>query len=822
MSEQPQHVTDAAVRRQSAFLSSILDHLPQGISVFDEHLRLQCWNARFAQIMGVPRELLAVDARFEDLYIIPARRGDFGPGDPDELVEQRRLLALTFASHMFERVGADGRTHLIAREPLFFGARVAGFITTYTDITRQKDIERELECKNAVLQTVIDNIPCGVSLLDGDLNLLASNRELRRILDLPDVLFAKGPPNLEDILRFNAQRGEYGTGDVEAVTRQLLARARRPRPHNFDRVRPDGTVVHIQCEPLADGGSVTLYHDITERKRAEKRQLLADKVFENTPEAIVIIGLDHLVVSVNPAFCAITGFAPEAVIGKAFTPGEIQHEDAGDTLWTILDRHGSYSGETTARRANGSRYPAWLTMTVVRDNDSQLVTHYIAIFTDITEHKQAEADIRHLAHHDALTGLANRFSLYARLDQAIATARRTSSALAVLFLDLDRFKNVNDSLGHHVGDSLLIQVAERLKGVVRDADTVARLGGDEFVVVLQSVAGPSDAAHVTENLLAALSEPYTLNGMELHAIPSIGISLFPDDSSDTNGLLRNADAAMYHAKALGRGNYQFFTQELNRSTTERLELEGKLRRAVGRNEFELWYQPFLRSSDGAICGFEALVRWRHDGKLILPDKFIPLAEETGIIVEIGNWVLREACRQAQRWVDEGFDRQRVAVNVSAKQLRDGTLAETVAAILSETRLDPTLLELEITESSIMEQPEEAIKVLRDLKTLGVGIAIDDFGTGYSSLSYLKLFPLDRLKIDRSFVSDIEQDPNDAAIVTAAVSLAHNLGLLVVAEGVETAYQVERLTQLGCDELQGYHFGRPRPGNEIRAAAVSAS
>jgi diguanylate cyclase (GGDEF)-like protein len=385
----------------------------------------------------------------------------------------------------------------------------------------------------------------------------------------------------------------------------------------------------------------------------------------------------------------------------------------------------------------------------------------------------------------------------------------------VAFLDLDRFKNINDSLGHHVGDELLVQVAQRLATAVRETDTVARLGGDEFVVVLQGMRGSSGTAHVADKLLARLSEPYVVQGSELHTTPSIGISLFPDDSEEPATLLRNADTAMYHAKAAGRANYQFYTEEMNRIATARLDLERKLRQALARREFELWYQPQFASSDGALTGLEALVRWRHpeDG-LIAPAHFIPLAEETGIIMEIGTWVLGEACRQLRHWLDTRLPAVRMSVNLSVRQLRDAHLAETVAAVLAGTGLSPGLLELEITESSVMDKPQKAIAVLTALKALGVRIAIDDFGTGHSSLSYLKLFPLDHLKIDRSFVSDIEHDANDAAIVAAAVSLAHNLGLSVVAEGVESAVQVARLRELGCDELQGYHFSRPLPAAEI--------
>ena len=816
-----QVAVEEELRRQTGYLTAILNHLPQGISVFDEHLRLQYWNSQLAEVLGLPEELLYRNVRFEDLIMVPAKRGEYGPGDPVVLVRERRELALRFEAHRFERTRPNGRTHLVIGGPMHIDGRIAGFITTYTDITLQKTVERTLEQQNHVLKSIIDHIPCGVSLFDQDMRLLAYNDELKRVLDFPDELFDRDEVTLQDFLLFNAIRGEYGPGDPQVLARDLAERAKHPRPHSFERVRPDGKVVHVRGQPLPDGGFVTIYNDITELKQAERGRMLADKVFENTPEAIVIIDLHHRIVAANPAFLRMTELEADVVVGQPFSPG---HDDGAhngaldsDTIWRILEKQGTFVGETLGRRADGTLFPRALTMTTVRDHKDEKITHFVAIFTDISERKRAEADIQHLAHHDALTGLANRFSLYARLEQSIADAKRNRQSLAVLFLDLDRFKNVNDSLGHHVGDALLVEVGRRLLASVREADTVARLGGDEFVIVLQGISDPAAAAHVTGGLLAGLSAPYMIDGVELHAIPSIGISLYPDDSNTPTGLLRNADAAMYHAKALGRGNYQFFTEELNRAATERLKLESKLRRAVLREEFELWYQPLLDAADHRLTGFEALLRWRQeDGTLISPDRFIPLAEETGVIVELGNWAIDQACRQLVSWQAMGLDDLRMSVNLSARQLRDSGLIDTVAQALSRNGMSPSALELEITESSVMERPSEAIELLDALKASGVSIAIDDFGTGYSSLSYLKLFPLDRLKIDRSFVSDIETDPNDAAIVTAAVSLAHNLGLRVIAEGVETATQVARLRELGCDELQGYHFSKPLPAPEAEA------
>jgi diguanylate cyclase (GGDEF)-like protein/PAS domain S-box-containing protein len=807
-----------AYQKQGGYLNDILAHLPQGITVFDETLRLKYWNDRAIEVLSLPEELVVTDVRFEDLIMVPALRGEYGPGDPVEQVRQRRELALRFEAHRFERTRPNGRTHLVIGEPMFIDGRIAGFITTYTDITERKEIEGEIERQNQILESIIQNIPCGVTLFDKNLKLVAYNEEIKRLLDFPDDLFTRPGLSLVDLFEFNARRGEYGEGDPDEIVRRLTERARNPQPHSFERVRPDGGVIHVRGQPLADGGFVTIYNDITELRRAEARQILSDKVFENTPEAIVILSPEKRIVSANPAFTTITGLHLESVLDKCFQPSDDPSDSAlSDDAWAILDGGGSFSGETVGMRADDSRYPRALTMVAVRDREHGVLTHYVAIFIDITERKRQEADIAHLAHHDVLTGLANRFSLHARLEQSLAGARRRNTCLAVLFLDLDRFKNINDSLGHHHGDALLVEVGKRLSQAVRASDTVARLGGDEFVVVVQDVDRANEAAHVASQLMQHLSAPYAVGEIELHAIPSIGIAMFPDDGDTPDALLRNADAAMYHAKALGRGNFQFFTEELNRVATERLRLEAQLRKAMMRNEFELWYQPLFAQCGGtmAVCGVEALLRWRTmDGELVAPGEFIPLAEETGMIVPIGDWVIAQACQQLAHWRAGGLGSLRVAINLSARQLRDKGLPVRVAQLMNEYRLGAGALELEITESSVMQEPAQAIALLDALKASGASLAIDDFGTGYSSLSYLKMFPLDRLKIDRSFVSDIEHDANDAAIVGAAVSLAHNLGLRVVAEGVETATQLARLQHLGCDELQGYHLCRPLP-----AAAV---
>ncbi|MEN6585044.1 MAG: EAL domain-containing protein, partial [Sulfuricella sp.] len=424
--------------------------------------------------------------------------------------------------------------------------------------------------------------------------------------------------------------------------------------------------------------------------------------------------------------------------------------------------------------------------------------------------------ISRLAHHDALTGLFNRASLQSRLDQTLLAAQRDGKQVAVMFIDMDHFKTINDTLGHHIGDYMLIEVARRLLTIVRESDIVARLGGDEFVVVLAGIEAEFAVVTVAEKIVRVLGEPYFIDGHELHSSPSIGIGLYPNDGADGQVLMRNADTAMYHAKAQGRNNFQFFTAEMNAAATLRMKLEHDLRRALAENQLLLFYQPQVDAATGRLCGVEALVRWQHPEEgLVSPDSFIPFAEESGLILPLGEWVLDDACRQMAEWKAGGVAVPHVAVNISARQLRSHNLLEQVGTALTRHGLSPGELQLEITESTAMAEPEHAIALLRALRDLGVVLAIDDFGTGYSSLAYLKRLPIQILKLDLSFVKDIESDEDDAAICAATIALAHTLGIDVVAEGVETGAQRAFLAdEHRCDMLQGYLFSRPVPAADI--------
>jgi diguanylate cyclase (GGDEF)-like protein len=440
---------------------------------------------------------------------------------------------------------------------------------------------------------------------------------------------------------------------------------------------------------------------------------------------------------------------------------------------------------------------------------------------EMVERRRADQRVLHMSHHDALTGLPNRTLLADRVGQAVARGHRSGGKAALLFLDLDRFKIVNDSLGHATGDLLLQAVAARLSGCLRDEDTAARLGGDEFIVSLPDIGDAAEAAAVASRILAELARPVTIAGQTLHAECSIGIALFPDDGDNPETLIRNADTAMYHAKESGRGNFQFFNTQMTERVSRRLSTETSLRRGIERGEFRLFYQPLIDAATGCVVGAEALLRWpQADARIVSPAEFIPVAEDTGLIVPLGEWVLRAACAQAKAWQvrQPGL---RMAVNLSARQFQQRNLVEMVARVLAETGLAPELLELELTEGMLMHNVEEAVRTMGQLHAMGLRLAIDDFGTGYSSLSYLKRFPIHTLKIDRSFVRDISTDADDAAIVTAIVAMARSLDLEVTAEGVETAQQASFLRTLRCNLVQGFHFGRPVPAEDFPLAAVSA-
>jgi diguanylate cyclase (GGDEF)-like protein/PAS domain S-box-containing protein len=550
---------------------------------------------------------------------------------------------------------------------------------------------------------------------------------------------------------------------------------------------------------------------LSARKSAEDSMFLLKKVFENASEAFTFTDAQANIITVNPAFSTITGYSQSEVVGqnpRILNSGRHSRVFYQD-MWRNVLNGGMWQGEIWNRRKNGEVYPEWLTVYAVRDDNRQ-ITNFIGVFSDITLRKRMEENILQISNFDALTGLPNREMLNDRLKSACIRANQENAIVAVVFFDLDRFKHINETLGHKGGDELLQVVAQRLSSLADNGDTVSRLGGDEFIILLESVRNVDEIAAMAKRILAHVSSPIKMGGRELYITASMGISVYPNDGADRAALMKNADAALYRAIESGGNTYQFYSEAMSEHALERLTMSSALRYALERNELHVCYQPQVDTNTGVIVGMEALVRWQHpEFGMVSPVVFIPLAEENGMIGMIGEWVLRTACRQTKLWDEAGF-RLRVGVNVSARQFMQEDIRGQVLDVLGETGLDPGQLEIEITESMMMSDPEKVIAILEDLRKRGIQVAIDDFGTGYSSLSHLKHFPVDTLKVDQSFTRDVCVDDDGAAIAAAMVSLAHNLGIKSIAEGVETMEQLEFMRKHGCHEIQGYLFSRPLP------------
>ena len=582
------------------------------------------------------------------------------------------------------------------------------------------------------------------------------------------------------------------------------------RRYEWHYALPDGTA--FWAEVLLT--SVTLDHeflsyavlrDISERKATESTLLMAAQVFENARDAIAITDSAHRVLAVNHAFTQVTGFAAIDAVGRELPSlrSGVHEPSFYQQIWHFVATNDHWQGEVWSERQNGEPYPVWVALTAIRDS-AGAVSNYMAILSDITDRKQVEEHTRHLAEHDFLTDLPNRVLFLDRLQQALVSAHRKHASVAVMFLDLDRFKGINDSFGHHVGDAVLKEVARRLTGCVRSVDTVSRQGGDEFVVILADIGGVDQAAHVANTIMQAVARPVRHGNHNVSLSVSIGIAISPNDGDDLDTLLRHADVAMYHAKKNGRNAFSFFNSAMNAHVIEKVEMENNLRQALANHEFMLVYQPEVNIASGRTIGVEALIRWRHPQRgILLPDQFIGVAQECGLMVPIGEWVLREACMQASIWRDRGFP-VAVAVNLCANQFMDLNLVASVDAALAHSGLAPQFLDLEITEGVIMNGDAAIITTVNALRQRGVQLTIDDFGTGYSSLSTLRRFPLSKLKIDRSFIDDIASKPADDTMIPAIIALARSLKLRVIAEGVETAEQLRFLQQHGCDEYQGYY------------------
>lgn len=567
---------------------------------------------------------------------------------------------------------------------------------------------------------------------------------------------------------------------------------------------------------------IAMVQDIAERRQVESRTRTLSMALQQAADSVIVTDAAGIIEYVNPAFEDTTGYSQEEVTGK--TPAIVRsgkHDrDFYSEMWATITSGKVYRDVFINRRKNGEIYYEEKTITPIKGASGKIV-NYVSTGKDISERIESQERLHYLAHHDVLTDLPNRLLFLERLSHALTSSQRSDKTCAVLFLDLDRFKNINDTLGHDVGDRLLQAVGERLKSVVRDGDTTARLGGDEFTVLLEGITSPEDVGNISRKILNKLSRQFSIDDQKLYTSTSIGISLFPTDGTDANTLLKNADAAMYRAKDHGRNNYQFYSADLGAKALEHFRLEADLHNALEREEFVLYFQPQVDIQSGNIIGVEALIRWNHpDLGLVSPAEFISLLEDTGLIVPVGKWVLETACKQVKDWQDAGIEVGRLAVNISSRQLEDANFVLTVESALKETGLNPTKLELEITESLLMRHAKQIAQTIRMLSSKGIRWAIDDFGAGYSSLSYLKRFPINTLKIDRSFVRDITTNTEDAAIVKAILAMSRSLNIEVVAEGVENREQESFLRTCGCNIVQGHLYAKPAPPSDIEALLSS--
>jgi len=799
-----------ALRESESKYRHIVETSQEGIWQIDADNRTTFVNQKMADMLGYSVAEMQGQPLFafmdEEAKAIAAHN-----------VERRRQGVAEEHEFRFRRKDGSEMWVLLNTNPAFDEqGRYTGAFAMVADITERKRAEQALRESEARLKEAQRIALIGNWSLDLVSNELRWSDEIYRIFDIDPNKFGAS---------YEAFLKAIHPEDREFVNRAYTDSVKNKTPYTIvHRLRmKDGLVKHVQerCETVYDPDgrplrSIGTVQDITERMQAEAEMQKLSRALEQTADAVTITDRNGIIEYINPAFEATTGYRKDEILGRkpSLLKSGKQGPDFYKMLWTTILAGKIFSEVFVNRRKDGTLYYEEKTITPLRDAQGN-ITHFVATGKDISERMQAQERLQFMAQHDVLTELPNRALFLDRLKQALARARMHRRLVAVLFLDLDRFKNINDTLGHQIGDLLLQEIAHRFLKAVRDGDTVARLSGDEFAFLLEDMPTGEGISFIAEKVLDSLKPVFLIDGHDLFVSASIGISLYPNDGEETGTLLRNADVAMYRAKDMGKNNYQFYSAEMSVKAFERLSLESSLRRAVEREEFLLYYQPQVDVQTGKILGVEALLRWQHpDLGLVAPNEFIALLEENGLIVPVGEWVMRKACAQVRDWHKAGWDHLGVAVNLSARQFNAPGLVEMVERTTSELGFKRERLELEITESVIMRHAQVTIDALETLSRMGVQLAVDDFGTGYSSLSYLRRFPIDTLKIDSSFIRDIPDDPDDSAITTAIIVMAQSLKLKVVAEGVETEEQLRYLREHGCHVMQGYLFSKPLPAEEM--------
>jgi diguanylate cyclase (GGDEF)-like protein/PAS domain S-box-containing protein len=794
-------------QNNEAYFRKLMDAAPDGILVVNAGGEIVAVNEKVGAIFGYARDALV--GRSVDMLVPLRAQGDHS-AKLDGFFRHPTWREMGAHREIWGRLSDGSELPLeISLSPLM-DAGDTMVMCVVRDISARKRAETKLRQQEEELRALTDNSPDIISRFDRQLRRIYVNNAISRVDGKPREFY------LNKTFRELGKPDEFAQA-WEVSLQQVFDSAEgcsfefyydsiaEGRKYYFARLMPEFSLAG-EVEFV-----VAVASEITDRVRAEENSARLASILEAAPALVSISDPDFKLSYLNAAGRRMLDLDEDAPLpdwSGMFPAWALRHwqEDAIPEARS----KGAWRGETAILRQDGSELPVMHTLIAHRDASGK-VRYWSDIAQDFSEFKRLEQQLSHQATHDALTGLPNRLLLLDRLQQSMEYAMRDRSKVAVLYLDLDNFKNVNDTLGHFHGDELLRQVADRLRSVLRQVDTVGRLGGDEFAVLLDEIGVEEDALQIAAKVLGVFAAPFVLQQHEFVVGTSIGVALYSGDTQTPEDLLRNADIAMYEAKKRGRGNYCLYSPAMNLQLYERMQLHESLRRAVHDEEFVLYYQPKVDLATGEVCGMEALVRWIHPEKgMIPPDRFIPAAEESGLIIPLGQWVLREAMQQNKRWQAAGLPPLRVAVNLSARQFGDESLVEFIARTLTESGLDPKYLELEITESMLMENPEQALLLLHEMKALGITLSIDDFGTGYSSLAYLRLFPVDFVKIDRSFVIDAPTDDNDAAIASAIISMTHQLGIRVVAEGVETAQHVEFLQRQRCDEMQGYYFSRPVP------------
>jgi diguanylate cyclase (GGDEF)-like protein/PAS domain S-box-containing protein len=827
---------ELSLLERESFWSDVVRTVPDQLYAQDVlSQRMIFSNRHLGQTLGYDRtELAHMGERFWELLLHPEDAAHY-----QALRQQQRNNGHDQQLHCqlrFRHRDGSWRCYDIREQVLTRNAEglVTRIIGVGKDVTVQIEASQSLRDSEQRYRMLAESISDVIFSTDSLLQLNYVSPSVQSVLGYQaEWIFTNGwqsiianPAQLTGIYSL-MERVSKAMGDAEQ-----LAQLRSQLPTQlflFDCLRADGRKIPIELrlvlvwdDDQRFEGVLGVGRDISQQRRAEKDLRMAATVFEHSTSAILITDPAGYIVQANEAFSRVSGYAVSDVLDQLPSMLTVDEQQESHLRYVVKQLHqrGSWEGEVWLKRRDGDHYPAWVGITAVLDDEGDLAS-YVCFFTDISERKASEQRIHRLAYYDALTHLPNRTLFQDRLYNALQQAERQKAWVVLMFLDLDRFKPINDSLGHAAGDRMLKDMALRLLACVDDDDTVARMGGDEFTLLLQPRAtremALNRAIHVAENILASLVRPFVLENREFFVTASIGIALSPQDGSELSQLMKNADTAMYHAKERGKNNFQFYQAEMNASALERLELESDLRHAMEQNEFILYYQPQFSGDGKRLTGAEALLRWRHPTRgLVPPGDFIPVIEELGLVVDVGDWVLREASRQLKAWHKAKVRVPKVSVNISARQFSDGQLGTRIATILEECGLPPACLELELTESILMREVNEALQILASLKNLGLSIAVDDFGTGYSSLNYLKQFPIDVLKIDRTFVDGLPEGEQDAQIARAIIAMAHSLNLAVIAEGVETHEQLEFLREHGCDEVQGYLFGRPMPAHQFEA------